>query len=240
MLDKKLLEKSGGSDDFEIDENTQLLVYKNTFEFANNNNEEEEDELYQDSDLVVKNKVSVKELKENIQAKFDKLIESKNENPLIDQFDRINEDQLKRMSLMNAEYEAKSIETKISTENSELKTLIPEKNDIDPEELMKEFQNIKVELPNTPYIGFTEESSFKRILVVTHNYIVTELINVIQKSKFVKTNPVEWIKNTSLTVIRIYCKVCGGSCNCLLDDSECKIELDFVVYNDCSHCDILN
>ena len=46
-------------------------------------------------------------------------------------------------------------------------------------------------------------------------------------------------KNCSLFVIRIFCEFCGANCY-QKSKEKCRINFDFLVYNDTSHLDCLN
>lgn len=90
-----------------------------------------------------------------------------------------------------------------------------------------------------PYLGFDNDKQIKRILVISHSGFISELINLVRKSKGLKINMKNITNNTGIHVIRIYCSNCGIESKCLNTELCKKIEFDFILNNDISHLEIL-
>jgi hypothetical protein len=86
---------------------------------------------------------------------------------------------------------------------------------------------------NKPYLGYDHSKETNRILVVTHGGFIMELMNVIRNKKGLEMKTKNSSYNTAVYMIKIYCSVCGGICN---KCGENKLEYDFIIFNDNSHC----
>lgn len=84
-----------------------------------------------------------------------------------------------------------------------------------------------------------EKVDYKRILMVTHSGFIMELINVVTRIKgLVILNKKSWVQNCSITILRIYCSNCNGVC-LKQEQGNCKIEYDFVCYDNSDHLQFL-
>jgi len=100
-------------------------------------------------------------------------------------------------------------------------------------------------LNEKPYYGYDDKSNIKRILVISHSGFISELINVIRKLRNVNLIPKNETNNTGITVIRIYCNICGmeSYCQNTIECNQIKnriIEFDFLLINNIQHLSILN
>lgn len=104
--------------------------------------------------------------------------------------------------------------------------------------LDKDSENTVFNKPNSiyPYKGFKESPDINRILLVTHGGFIMELINVIRNKKGREILKKNDTMNTALYVIKIYCTICNGVCKCSSECSDSKLEFDFILFNDNSHC----
>jgi hypothetical protein len=73
-------------------------------------------------------------------------------------------------------------------------------------------------------------------LVVSHGGFIREFINVINHKKELKLMQKGETANTGLYVIKIYCSNCGGACLLTEECNNTKLEFDFILTNDSSHC----
>lgn len=98
-------------------------------------------------------------------------------------------------------------------------------------EIIIENSNSNSNIPNNTK---TIIEDLPKILLITHGGFIMELVNVIRNKKGFKIFNRNDAKNTALYVIRIYCSICGKVCQ---SKERCgKLEYDFVIYNDNSHC----
>lgn len=105
----------------------------------------------------------------------------------------------------------------------------------DDNEVNKKDDNINILLKtkSKPYLGFDHSKETNRVLVVTHGGFIMELINVIRNKKGLEMDAKNNSFNTAVYVIKIYCSSCGGICN---KCGQNKLEYDFIIFNDNSHC----
>lgn len=82
-----------------------------------------------------------------------------------------------------------------------------------------------------------QQGNLPRICIVSHNGWIRELINIVRERKGLE--PVNSISfNTSLYVLRIWCLKCKGLC--LNMGIECRLDYDFLIFNDIKHLNDLN
>jgi broad specificity phosphatase PhoE len=132
----------------------------------------------------------------------------------------------------NAKLSTGKIETEEETKKYDENTKIIE--------LTKNVNEMKIDnklLSEILYNGYKAETDFARLLVVTHGGVIMELNNIIYRFKGIDKMAKNEAHNTGLTIIRIYCGVCGGKCK---NEQNCKLEFDYILTNDNKHCKHLN
>jgi hypothetical protein len=104
-------------------------------------------------------------------------------------------------------------------------------NVLKKDEIQQRMENLNLE--NEIFSGFKNDTDMSRLLLVTHGGVIMELNNVIYKYKGIDMVGKNNSFNCGLYVIKIYCLMCGNTCKNLL---TCKLEFDYILFNDNKHC----
>jgi hypothetical protein len=80
--------------------------------------------------------------------------------------------------------------------------------------------------------GFDPDLNIPRILLISHGLFIANIINAIRAKKNLQLSFTNDILPSSLTVIRIYCSICGSVC---YSKSNCRLEFDLILYNNVDH-----
>lgn len=118
----------------------------------------------------------------------------------------------------------------VSTEKKEYEYFDSDYNELfKKEEFVKKISKI--------YNGYSKDSAFKRVLIISHSGFIMELLNSIRLRKDIKPKFLNDSKPTSLYIFKIYCSNCGLMC--YSKDNKCDLQYDVVLYNNIDHLRIV-
>ena len=107
------------------------------------------------------------------------------------------------------------------------------------EKLDEMLNSQNIEFDNNIFNGFDETSETNRIMIMTHNSVIIELLNVINRCKGLSSlTSNNNVNNCSISVLKIYCSDCNGKC-IKSNNENCNIEFDLILLNDSKHLEYL-
>lgn len=158
-------------------------------------------------------------------------------------FDRILSLKEKHILLMPNEVLSQEKEDVISQHMSCLKLDVIKSeladSPLDRTELDAMLEKEEIEFDFPIFVGDDCNSSWKRILIVSHSGFIMEMLNVITRCKgLISLTQKSCIQNCSISVLRVYCYNCNGVCT-KMEEGKCKIEFDFVCLDNNEHLQFL-
>lgn len=233
----------------EIENNFTNLDYSEFHYTTSNNISNYMLDVFQDNSYNNKTNLIVED--ESLVDKFKNFDKDKKKEIIInikEKFNNIKECRLKHLLLNPNEVEEidkDNISNYFNNISLNKTTFTEQYEDIDKLNLDIALKNQNIIFDNEIYNDYLYSSNnnskkIKKILIITHNGVIIELLNVISRLKGSNNLcSVSSVDNCSLTIIKIYCSNCKGECK-LRDNKLCKVEIDIILIGCKNHLNSLN